>query len=494
MENESVPGEHPYLPPIAVVHLEHILAGPNPNLYLAAALDERYATVGEPLPLRYEFTWQHLNRGRYAEEALIQGAINCIDPRSGAFVVSKCAYVLEIDCWLCIAYEFDGVDRFLLITGSFDQAKLGIFFPDSSLLVVGQVEPGWDKIGIDCCTQLNRHIGSAEDWSSPANAHAKTRCSGILHVGFTKNLGHYMWNDLAGIELALQAGSVRNIETVLIGPHDFFPVEEIFPELGSSGVHFKRKSAPFPPCVRHYETLPLRLSGNRISQELRQRIVSFAIRANSIDLNDLVRLNDDGLNLWFNLRSHNKTWLGQAEGIVDIANCVKRSLRPSQVLRLFLDGTPDTKSVAESIRLRTNGSTEVIDATDVSLSKSVVFTSLIDLHVSVIGSGMTIPHWIMGRRGVAHSNRIHLNQQTWWNSVSEATRDVVFVSTPMITDHAGSNGLYVNYDMPPSAVIDKLSPLFSQVNISLRRTAVTQMLALASQERWSEAARRVILV
>ena len=140
MENESVPGEHPYLPPIAVVHLEHILAGPNPNLYLAAALDERYATVGEPLPLRYEFTWQHLNRGRYAEEALIQGAINCIDPRSGAFVVSKCAYVLEIDCWLCIAYEFDGVDRFFLITGSFDQAKLGIFFPDSSLLVVGQVE------------------------------------------------------------------------------------------------------------------------------------------------------------------------------------------------------------------------------------------------------------------------------------------------------------------------------------------------------------------
>jgi hypothetical protein len=320
---------------------------------------------------------------------------------------------------------------------------------------------------------------------------------GILHLGFMNNMGHFMWNELSGIELALQGGALEKINTVVVGPHEYFPVAEIFPELVSSGVSIKKWAKPVPACVEYSSFLPLRLAGNRISLKLRQRIASWALRASVAALPEIAQYNDAGFNLWFNLRAHNKAWEGQVQGIVQIAASMRQAITGGQPLRLILDGTPDTSAMADSLADKTQGWAEVVNATQVPIAKTIALSSLIDLHICVVGSGLTIPHWIMGRRGVAHANRAHLAQQNWWNCVSEGVHDVIFINESAIHDGTAPvtpDISYVNYDVDVAALLDLMNVPLRQANQALRRSAVAQMLMCAQSGDWAQAAQRVILI
>lgn len=481
--------------PLTTVLLEQLQAQPIAAQYLAAALEEHYPDDGGGLPLRYSYAWQHLNRGRYAEQALLAGAMECVDTRSGELLRSTAAWVLP-GAWLGIAYEFAGVERFFLVTSSFDQAKLGIWFPQHELFVAGQVDANWIQIGSDCVENLRTQLSRAQPWRSAPRYNAAAR-PGVLYLGFCNNLGHYMWNELSGLEAVLQAGSEHKVDTVVAGPYEFFPIDKVFPELEHAGIRIQRWTKPLPNCVLHQGTLPLRVIGNRISRKLRQRIVAWALETCSSELAELERYNDTALNLWFNLRQHNKAWAGQVEGIALIAESVLQSLPATRSLRLLLDGTPDTGAIAGILAKRFDGRVEVVDATCVPLARTIALASLIDLHVCVIGSGLTLPHWVMGRRGVAHSNRSHIGQQSFWNNVSEGAHDVSFVDVQSITDHAGPvipDASYVNYDVSPAAIIAELNASYRQHDIGLRISGVRQMIALALRGDWTQAAERVISI
>jgi len=367
--------------PLATIMLHQLQQQPNPNQHIATALEENYPSFNVGLPMRYTYRWQQLNRGRYAEQALLTGAIVCVDPRNGVLRTSKRAWVLP-GYWLGIAYEFEGVDSFFLITSNWNQLKLGIWFPQSSLFVAGHVIADWVQIGVDCVETLRSQITKAHVWQVLPNNHAASR-PGVLHLGFCNNLGHYMWNDLSGLEAVLQAGSEHKIETIVVGPHEYFPIDKLYPEFERAGVRIQRWTKPLSTCVKHEDTLPLRIAGNRISRDLRRRIVAWALESSGAELRELSRYNDNSLNLWFNLRLHNKAWAGQIDGIVAIVEAARRSLPAPQSLRLFLDGTPDTSAIADSIAGRLEGIAEVVNATCVSLARSITLTSLIDLHVCV---------------------------------------------------------------------------------------------------------------
>lgn len=482
---------------LTVVTVDQLFAQQGRNPHLAAALSENYPDSMGNLPMRYKYAWHHMSRGRYAELALLGGRMVCPDPRSGEAVVASRSWVLTLD-WLCIAYEFHGVDPFFLITGSFDQSKLGIYFPEVNVLVQAELDEGWKQIGVAACNALRLEVAAGTSFLADEKEGAENDVpSCALHLGYVGNVGHFIWNDLSGIELALAGEGKQHIRSLQVGPHEYFPVEGVFPELAALGIAVNRWKKPLPKSVIHDKTLPLRIAGNRISLELRQRIVRWALQAAGQSLPAASKMNGHGINLWLNLRTHNKAWANQVQGIAEVVASIRQILRDDQTLTLFLDGTPDASALAEQIRDMTQGMANVVNATQVNLATSIVYASLIDLHVCVIGSGLTIPHWIMGRRGVAHSNRAHLSQQAWWNSIAEGAHDVLFIPESQIDDHDGPvipDVSYVNYNMPSSAVIDTLSIYFRQINIELRRSAVSQMLYCAERGNWDQAARRVVSI
>lgn len=456
--------------------------------YAEAALAEHYP-LDCGLPLRHEYTWQHLNRGRHAELALREGAMSCVDPHTGELLHAASAHVLPGD-WLGIVYHFEGHEPFSLVTSSFDQAKLGLYFPARQLFVAGRVDANWVRIGSDTVETLRRTAAEATAW-------AGAQRGAVLYLGFCNNLGHTMWNDLSGLEAVVDSGALRQVGTVVCGPHAWFPVAELFPELAAAGVEVQRWGKPVPRCVLHAGGLPLRVAGNRITRTLRRRIVGWALAQEREQLPALHdQLNGAGLNLWCNLRLHNKAWVDQVPGIVALAHAVHKALR-GQPLRLILDGTPDTAPLVAQAAQALQGVAEVVDATRVPLSRSLVLCGLVDLHLCVVGSGLTLPHWVMGRRGVAHSNRAHLLQQRFWNNVSEGTHDVHFVPAQAVTDLEAPvlpDPTYVNYKLDPGAVLERLDMLYRQLDTGPRRSGFAQAVFLAAQGRFADAAERLISV
>ena len=86
----------------------------------------------------------------------------------------------------------------------------------------------------------------------------------------------------------------------------------------------------------------------------------------------------------------------------------------------------------------------------------------------------------MGRRGVAHGNRPHLGQQSFWNNVSEGTHDVDFVPMDAVQDLDGPltpDPSYVNYRLDVQAVLTLLETRFRQLDTGPRRSGFQQMLA-----------------
>lgn len=478
--------------PLAVLTMDALPLGGHPFAHIESALDESYPLpgAGAGLPLRYEYAWHHLNRGRHAEIALRDGAMHCTDPFTGQRLSAQSACVLPCD-WLAIAYRFHGAERFDLITSSFDQAKLGLYFHDRRTFIAGRVDANWVAIGSQAATALAAHDADAQPWRDDSRAGA------VLHLGFCNNLGHFMWNDLSGLAAVVDSGALAQVGSVVVGPHSFFPVAALFPELAAAGIHIEHWAKPLPACVRHTHTLPLRVAGNRITRSLRRRIVGWAIEQQRDELVALAPLNGPGLNLWFNLRLHNKAWVDQVQGIVVLAQALRRSLPAGQTLRLVLDGTPDTTPLVERIAQLLQGIVHVTDATRVPLSRSLVLSGLVDLHVCVVGSGLTLPHWVMGRRGVAHANRPHLLQQRFWNNVAEGTHDVSFVPVSAVTDLDAPvlpDTSYVNYRLDPAAVLERLDTLYRQLDTGPRRSGFAQMQHLAEQGRFGDAAERLISV
>jgi hypothetical protein len=396
------------------------------------------------------------------------------------------------------------VEPFSLVTSSFDQAKLGLYLPRREMFIGGAVDRNWVTIGHQTVRSLMQQSAQAEPWPGAVRTQQP-----VLYLGFCNNLGHAMWNDLSGLESAVEGGLLDKVGAVVAGPHTFFPVEALFPELHAAGVPVLHRAKTAQPCVHHVPTagapgdglsapwaLPLRLSGNRLSRGLRRRIVAWALQTEREQLSAMAGLNGPGLNVWCNLRRHNKAWVDQVPGLVALAQALV-GLLGGQPLRLLLDGTPDTADMARDIAEALGPSVPVVDATRVPLSRTVAMCGLVDLHLCVIGSGLTLPHWVMGRRGVAHGNRPHLGQQSFWNNVSEGAHDVDFVPAAAIQDLDGPitpDPSYVNYRLDLNAVLPLLQNRLNQWDNGPRRSGFQQMLTLAEAGRFSEAAERLLNV
>jgi len=198
-------------------------------------------------------------------------------------------------------------------------------------------------------------------------------------------------------------------------------------------------------------------------------------------------------NVWFNLRLHNNSWADQVDGIVKIAVALRNSTFARNGVHVFLDGTPDCAALADRISkdLAVNSiSSSPICA--VPLYETIALSTLIDLYVAGVGSGLVIPSWISGRRGVAHSNKPHLAQQSFWNNISQFARDALFLPERHITDlpnvACDLDPGYSNYTIDVAGLLDAIAPLVRQTDIDQRSTTMSHVIDLIEDSLADQAA------
>jgi hypothetical protein len=375
----------------------------------------------------------------YVDTILMSGHFLALCPISGRAVSSEGSFVVDPHH---IAYRFRGEVVFYLLVGRFHGRRSALCIPSHRLLIgldVPEVGPpilGW------VANVMRRLIACSLAEPDKFRARIASDTDGLtLVAGGTGNFGHHVWQELTGIAKLLAAGHLPRVRSLLVGPHTWFSLDQVFPEF--AGI-------PVTKCGTSEEMLVngldqpgtiLRPVGMQISEDARFRCWRAATVA--LGSEEIGRISAAGAQsqlVWINLRAHNKRWVSQVDGYSSLLNSLQAEFGNIGVV---YDGWIDTAQIRDEIDRRLRADIVRHDTLGASIESSLAWAEAVTTYVSVVGSGLVLNSWLAHKPGIAHANRVHLRQCSFWNSVSPGMVPVTFVDSAAVTcDGTG----YGNYD------------------------------------------------
>ena len=405
--------------------------------------------------------WDILCHGDYQRKFLKELCISCVDPVSGEKIEADYGIFFPSG-WGEIVYKFSGSSTFYLLTSCFEQSKLAIYIPDNNTLIHADI---WPEVTAKLFEGLLSYLKLPEKELSYELNEKPT-----LFLGFTKNLGHFIWNELSGLESIINL--LPRVNKIVLGPYEFLPINKIFPEIDEHNIDIVKYSSSMPVTKFKF---PLRVTDTRISKNLRKKIMAYGLSESNVQSHNIIAETKNKI-IWINLRKHNKSWINQEMHLIKIIKEICKNYGDS--ILFILDGTPDTSDMADFIQTNLPNN-KFVNATHCSLADSIFLSMAVDFHLCVVGSGLVITNWVSGRRGIAHSNIHHLKQQSWWNNISESTKDVKFINELYIKDIDVEHSLdpsYVNYEIDLNALMIEILMLLRQCDELLRWSLFNKML------------------
>jgi energy-converting hydrogenase Eha subunit A len=387
-------------------------------------------------------TGENIQFRSYPHAFLQAGGFVTIDPFTGERLVSTHSFVMHDTH---IAYRFLGLEVFYIVVGGIGGFIRFCCIPRLQCLILnsvpyeGAAHKAWS---IDTYYRLMAELArSGEKLLEilPTPRHA----TGVA-VGFLRNFGHYIWQDLAGIGEIIETHGVDAVQYIVAGPFSKLSVTEVFPELvGRPMVVCNDPFGAFDIAVG----LPcqfIRPLGLFLRQTMRERIYRVAEAHVPPDLQRrIAQLAESRFLIWVNLRSHNKTWVRQVEGHISV---LRRLAGDVCNLTVLLDGWTDTQLVAEAIRAGLEPEIGVIDLIGCDVFETFLWSKAAHLYSVVVGTGLWFVSYFASRPGVAHGNAWHLGQQRFWKFVARESCPPTFLKASDVNDNGE---LYSNYDFDP---------------------------------------------
>jgi hypothetical protein len=400
--------------------------------------------------------------GTYGTRAYLQpffqaGGLVAVDPFTGRRCVSTHSFLFDN---LHIAYRFSGIETFYVVIGGIQGLVRFCCIPRLDCIVLTLVASETEGHKSWSCG-LYRHLMFNILEAGPGFAqvlHQPRRALGVA-IGSHPNLGHFIWQELAGIEEILLTHGPGVIRHILVGPHAPLPVLEIFPELGDRPVTTYDNptdvlAATFELPYQHMR--PIHAS---ISVGLRRRIFDYAERVLPPLRQDFIADAEQKFFIfWITLRSHNKAWVDQVDGNTDV---IRRLAAEIPNFAVLLDGWTDTREVANAIKSKLPPEITVIDTIGCSLPETLIWARSIHIYAAPVSTGLHFPAHFGNRPGVAHANVQHLRQDGFWNNLAPSTINPTMLAPDDVRDM--SNGdLYDSYEFPPDLLYRRLRELIVQ--------------------------------
>lgn len=374
----------------------------------------------------------------YQPWAARTGALHAWCPVSGRALQARHGFCVYFDRQPFLLYRFEGEEVFYLCAGSSLGIKAFIYLPRTRSLVLLSMRGRWFPAA-DIAARLEqllaRHGGPVETYLQ-----GPTEVAAVIG---NDNMGHFFWNDLAGLHQAAEAGLATRIAEVVKLDRQYAEVERVFPELADTPSRYlDSEDGAFLHAVER-GLLPVRFTDSTITDGFAARVASAAVR-------HAANLPPDAAPrplIWINLRAHNKVWRSQAEGYANILNALADEHGAASAL---LDGWSDCAAIAEDIRGRVRPEVTLYDGLSFSLYDSLAWAQAVDAYVCAIGSGLVMLSWLADRPGVAHGEQAHMQQMAWWPDVRPTARAPLTPELSQITD-VGSGplgtGFYADYEI-----------------------------------------------
>lgn len=387
----------------------------------------------------------------FQDQIALGEGVTAYCPWTGERLTSKHGFIEYSFSLPYIFYRFKGREVFYLCVGGSLGTRMFIYLPSHGLVVsFEEIVVRWYDLSI--LTQSFSRKMSENAAAVTSYLEAPTR---VAAVHGHNNMGHFCWNDLAGLQHAGETGLFDHVEETVELHRQFFPVRSLFPELaGKPSAFFNDPDEAFKHGLAR-NLLPVRFTNAYITNVLAKRIEATAKQLAS----DRGKVPDDltGPLIWINLRAHNKVWIDQTAHYANIFNALYDDYGN---LVVFLDGLADCAELAEAIKARTKPAVRIFDGLGLPLLDSVNWANAADTFVAPIGSGLVLANWLANKPGVAHAEHAHMDQLQWWNTVRESG---VPPSAPQLTQIRDvGTGIYCNYELDGSVVLALLREILDR--------------------------------
>jgi hypothetical protein len=347
-------------------------------------------------------------------------------------------------------YRFESVHTFYVIVGGFSGSKLFIYIPKTNIVLRLQsplFEWGHPQHPVEQFTKfVMRNSAAVSDYLHNNTAPA-------VLTGTMNSLGHFFWNEVSGVVRYADSGYLDNIPVGILYKHAYIDAyrlisEQLLPErliCNTDQEIFDAVLSQRLFCVRPIDYKITADVANRIrylaEKSATPEQIAAATKARKCDYV-----------LWVGLRSHNKVWLTQVNGLSAV---IDRLAGEHQTVAVYVDGMPDCRDHLEELRLRIPPNVELFSGIDVSIYDTIIWAFQIDSYIATIGSGLTTVTWIAGKPGIAHAESHHLNQiKEFWGHVRPD------VPLPIIPDFEQvidlGNLMYCNYEIDDNVMLQLL--------------------------------------
>lgn len=380
---------------------------------------------------------------------LEHGCLLCPCPWTGRTLASRHVFPVSLPAmkqtWLY--YRFESQFPFYVQVSAWPGLKTALYLPGLNALIRISdpiYEWGFPHGGVQGLRSIVTPRASAvADYLS---GETKT----AVLSGTMNNLGHFFWNDAAGLLQAERAGRLRDVEHIVIAQYPFLNADDLLQ--GSRSIAHAETAQDLFDVVLGQRLICVRPTAVRITREDTARIRELAHTQSSPGLEEQIsQAQQSTLLLWVNLRAHNKIWRGQAEGLAYIVGQL-RNRWPS--ICVFLDGTPDCEDMAQRFIAALPAGVKTIPGFNLPIADSICWADAVDAYIATIGSGLTLTTWIADKPGIAHGDPGHLHQMSFWSDVLEGSRQPISPAVSEVKTYG--TAMYSDYEVP-KAVLRRLT-------------------------------------
>ena len=374
-----------------------------------------------------------------------------------------------------VFYKFVGVEIFYLVIGQWYGSRLCLYFPRLELIIVlyqhdhldfKSIINAFKSFTVSAWKQLNSYFSSS-----------KKELVAIL--GILANPGHYLWNEVSGIDYIYKNGTLDNVDKFVVGPYEYFYIDDIFPEIPSEKIiRLPDNHESLRKIIVENNFFPLTLTDYYIEDEVATRIYKSSIKKCSQSfLQKVEAAKKHSPLLWITLRSYKRKWLSQVEGIANIINSL-HSEYPN--LGVVFDGWSLTerdmgnydpmiateKACLEQILALLPTTINTYSTIGRPIYETVVWADAIDLYIAPFGTGMTFVVWIANKPGVAHGNKpyYHAIKETCSPLCRENAIPPVFVSMDHILEDENNPDPFTrNYDVDWQVIYNEVIKIIEEL-------------------------------
>jgi hypothetical protein len=421
-------------------------------------------------------------------DALSRRAMAIVCPYSGRHLESdRSILVADGDP---IFYRFESLDMVFLAVGvpGIGYEKLYLYIPRICAIILIRSHAFWH--GRDNVDRLRAHM--IANWRSVSFYLNSTAHPSVCALVDNSHFGHHLWNDLTSIDKIIERDRTHQIDEIIVQSEPFGPIEAIFPSLvGESIVRCKPKQLAQRIMIQNL--FLVRFGGNVISNRVIEGLFRAADNICTVEVKEqAIRMRQECWPiLWATVRTGNRTWMSQSEGIAKIANDLYSAFPR---LGLIIDGfcTPhdqpaipveeQNRIIAEEVACveLVKGILDKAISFRVNvgrpLPESVIFARITDIYFVHNGSLQHKIGWLANCPGLVHSNTSDLNESSGRLRASRARSNPVvprYLDPATVVDVSGArakegdrwNDHLSNYDFDYRLARDELLRMLRSVDL-----------------------------